>query len=90
MILEVKWSPQGTHLAAACKDGSVDILAADDLSLAGSCKGHIAAVLHVDWSADGSKLQTNSGARAPLGCACALHCVPPPPGCIAAAPRCLH
>lgn len=62
-ILEVKWSPSGKFLAAACKDGSIDILDGDDLGLVGSCKGHSAPVVHIDWAADGSKLQSNSSQR---------------------------
>lgn len=66
-INDVRWSPDGKLVAIAYNDSSVDIYKNDGYAQVGSCKGHVAGVVHIDWSTDSKYLQTNSGALGRAG-----------------------
>ena len=57
----VKFSPDGSLLAAGSHDAAVDIF---DVSKGGTrvsrCKGHSSTVTHIDWSNEGAFIMTNS------------------------------
>jgi WD40 repeat protein len=58
-VLDLKWSPDGSLLAAAAADGNTYVLKAQH-GYAEHCAltGHAAPVRQVDWSKDGATLQT--------------------------------
>mmetsp|Transcript_7472 Transcript_7472/g.24809 ORF Transcript_7472/g.24809 Transcript_7472/m.24809 type:complete len:915 (+) Transcript_7472:548-3292(+) len=60
---DIRFCPNSRFLAAASHDTFIDIFSVDeDFARIGRCSGHSATVTHIDWSADGSILATNSGA----------------------------
>ena len=62
-ILDLKYSPDGSYLAVASEDTFIDIYStARGYKRVSRCSGHSANVLQVDWSADGSIIQTASSA----------------------------
>ncbi|KAJ3021671.1 hypothetical protein HKX48_008050 [Thoreauomyces humboldtii] len=65
-IHDLKYSPNGRHLAAATHEAVIDIYAVEGAE--GTiyqrimcCRGHSSFVLAVDWSLDSLRLQSNSG-----------------------------
>uniref|UniRef100_A0A1A8UVV6 Echinoderm microtubule associated protein like 2 n=1 Tax=Nothobranchius furzeri TaxID=105023 RepID=A0A1A8UVV6_NOTFU len=65
VISNVKFSPDGNHLAVASHDNFVYIYVVTEngrkYSRAGKCVGHSSFVTHLDWSTDSKYLVTNSG-----------------------------
>eukprot|EP00735_Rhodelphis_limneticus_P013833 TRINITY_DN778_c0_g1::TRINITY_DN778_c0_g1_i1::g.18392::m.18392 TRINITY_DN778_c0_g1::TRINITY_DN778_c0_g1_i1::g.18392 ORF type:complete len:868 (+),score=361.39,sp/Q05BC3/EMAL1_MOUSE/34.07/6e-133,WD40/PF00400.27/0.14,WD40/PF00400.27/0.00013,WD40/PF00400.27/3.4,WD40/PF00400.27/1.3,WD40/PF00400.27/0.0074,WD40/PF00400.27/1.2e+03,WD40/PF00400.27/0.56,WD40/PF00400.27/0.00013,WD40/PF00400.27/0.003,WD40/PF00400.27/9.9e-06,HELP/PF03451.9/3.3e-16,HELP/PF03451.9/3.9e+03,Cytochrom_D1/PF02239.11/1.9e+02,Cytoc len=66
-ISDVKFEPQGYRIAVGSHDNFIDLynVASGDAGLElkkyATCKGHTSFITHVDWSADGRFLQSNSG-----------------------------
>jgi WD40 repeat protein len=61
-ITVLKFSPDGHYLAVGSKDKVVNIYEVPSgMKLFATCKGHSSFISHLDWSSDGSFLQTNSG-----------------------------
>lgn len=59
-IDDLKFSPDGSKLATASHDLVIDLYnARDSYSHIARCHGHSATVSHIDWSADGSIVQSN-------------------------------
>src|SRR5262249_60322877 len=54
----VCWSPDGTHLATVCKDGTAKVWDARDGRLLLNLHGHRSAVTAVSWSPEGNRLAT--------------------------------
>ncbi|XP_068183951.1 echinoderm microtubule-associated protein-like 6 isoform X2 [Antennarius striatus] len=74
VIHEMKFSPDGAYLAVGSNDGLVDVYAvAQRYKKVGECSASSSFLTHLDWSLDGSVLQTNDGAgerlfyRMPMG-----------------------
>ena len=59
-VLAVRYSPNGSLLAAATQDFKVFLMDTKTYGNKAVCVGHHAAVTHLDFSADGSILQTVS------------------------------
>lgn len=60
----VKFSPEGETLVVAADDGPIYLYAVqDEYELIGRCLRHTMPVLHVDFSADGEWIRTNSAAK---------------------------
>jgi WD40 repeat protein len=59
---DVKFSPDGSLLAASSHSGTIEIFQKKDDAWTniGTCKGHSSAVTHIDWSEDGKVLQSDS------------------------------
>ncbi|XP_071835034.1 77 kDa echinoderm microtubule-associated protein-like isoform X2 [Apostichopus japonicus] len=61
----IRYSPDGSHLAVASHDNFIYIYAVEEegrkYTKVGKCSGHSSFVTHIDWSADGKLLQSNSG-----------------------------
>lgn len=79
---EVKYSPDGSVLAAGSDDLAIDLYSVrNGYQRYARCRGHSAAVLHLDFSADGRVLQSSCNAyevrTSALGlfCCCYLECV---------------
>lgn len=66
-IAAIRFSPDGATLAAASHDGSVHIwrrhASGSGFKRTGVCRGHTSAVMHVDFSADGNSIQSDSLSR---------------------------
>jgi WD40 repeat protein/Ca2+-binding EF-hand superfamily protein len=61
-ITDIKFSPDDTFIAAACQDGNIYLYKSDDKRIfrrQAVCRGHTGAVLHIDFSAVGNKIQSN-------------------------------
>lgn len=58
-ICDVRWSPDGRFLAAASHDATITIFDAS-LNAVGACRGHSAAVRHLDWATSSAALQSAS------------------------------
>ncbi|KAJ8246474.1 hypothetical protein GJAV_G00268220 [Gymnothorax javanicus] len=74
VIQDVKFSPDGAFLAVGGGEGRVDVYAVEQrFKKVGECGRTGSLITHLDWSADGRFLQTNSGDgerlfyRMPLG-----------------------
>ena len=60
----VKFSPEGETLVVAADDGPIYLYAVqDEYELIGRCLRHTMPVLHIDFSADGEWIRTNSAAK---------------------------
>lgn len=61
-IHELKYSPDGAHLAVGSNDNSVDVYSVvQRYKKVGECIGSSSFITHMDWSADSKVLQTNDG-----------------------------
>jgi len=61
-IHDLKYSPNGLYLAVGSYDNFIDIYdVSKDYGRVGVAKGHSSYVRHLDWSADSTILQSNSG-----------------------------
>lgn len=61
-IHELKYSPDGGHLAVGSNDNSVDIYGVvQRYKKVGECIGSNSFITHMDWSTDSKHLQTNDG-----------------------------
>lgn len=61
-IHELKYSPDGAHLAVGSNDNSVDIYSVvQRYKKVGECIGSNSFITHMDWSTDSKFLQTNDG-----------------------------
>lgn len=61
-IHELKYSPDGAHLAVGSNDNSVDIYSVvQRYKKVGECIGSSSFITHMDWSTDSKVLQTNDG-----------------------------
>lgn len=61
-IHELKYSPDGAHLAVGSNDNSVDIYGVvQRYKKVGECIGSSSFITHMDWSIDSKFLQTNDG-----------------------------
>lgn len=61
-IHELKYSPDGAHLAVGSNDNSVDIYGVvQRYKKVGECIGSNSFITHMDWSTDSKFLQTNDG-----------------------------
>ncbi len=61
-IHELKYSPDGAHLAVGSNDNSVDIYGVvQRYKKVGECVGSSSFITHMDWSTDSKYLQTNDG-----------------------------
>lgn len=61
-IHELKYSPDGSHLAVGSNDNSVDIYGVvQRYKKVGECVGSTSFITHMDWSTDSKYLQTNDG-----------------------------
>lgn len=62
-IHELKYSPDGAHLAVGSNDNVVDIYGVvQRYKKVGECLGSESFITHMDWSTDSKFLQTNDGA----------------------------
>lgn len=58
----LSYSPDDAWLAVASPDGSLEILeVSEHYRLRHSCRAHSSPILHIDWSGDGTYLQTVCG-----------------------------
>ena len=63
-ITELKFSPSGDVIAVACRDNLIHLLSvADGYQRRAICRGHTSFVKNVDFSADGSVLQSADAVR---------------------------
>lgn len=61
-IHELKYSPDGAHLAVGSNDNSVDIYGVvQRYKKVGECSGSTSFITHMDWSTDSKYLQINDG-----------------------------
>ncbi|PAA71918.1 hypothetical protein BOX15_Mlig006608g1 [Macrostomum lignano] len=64
-IEDIKFSPDGQHVALASRNNKIYIYRVSSnngqLDLVAKCQGHTSFVTHIDWSADGTLLRSNSG-----------------------------
>jgi microtubule-associated protein-like 6 len=62
-IGELKYSPDGHYLAVGSNDHFIDLHDVwKGYRKIGTCKGHSSFITHLDWSSDGTALQSNDGA----------------------------
>ncbi|XP_033102726.1 77 kDa echinoderm microtubule-associated protein-like isoform X3 [Anneissia japonica] len=61
----VRYSPDGNYIAIGSHDNYIYVYAVSEngrkYSKVGKCSGHSSYVTHLDWSADSTSLQSNSG-----------------------------
>uniref|UniRef100_A0A8C4QLL8 EMAP like 2 n=1 Tax=Eptatretus burgeri TaxID=7764 RepID=A0A8C4QLL8_EPTBU len=61
----MRYSPDGTFLAVGSHDNNIYVYAVDEnggkYTRLGKCVGHSSFITHLDWSADGKHLISNSG-----------------------------
>lgn len=63
-VVELKYSPDGETLAAACKDNLIHILSVrEGYRRCAVCRGHSSYVKHIDFSEDGSIIQAADTVR---------------------------
>jgi len=63
-IVDLKYSPNGEVLAAAAQDSKIYLFGmTQGMKRMGICKGHSAAITHIDFSNDGAVLQSNCLAK---------------------------
>jgi len=63
-VQDLKFSPNGRWLAACSRDNYIYLFAAElQWKKVAVLKGHSSFALHVDWSVDSTRLQTNDGAH---------------------------
>lgn len=62
-ISDVKFSPDGTKLAVASVDTSIDVWLMPTFKRKSLCRGHKSLVQHLDWSTDSQFLQSSGGAE---------------------------
>ncbi|GLC44364.1 hypothetical protein PLESTF_000049800 [Pleodorina starrii] len=63
MVHELKYSPDGTKLAAGSHDNYIDIYdVTRHYARLARCAGHSSYITHLDWSIDGRVVQSNCGA----------------------------
>ncbi|PNH12713.1 Lipoxygenase y domain-containing protein 1 [Tetrabaena socialis] len=63
MVHELKYSPDGTKLAAGSHDNFIDIYdVTRHYARLARCSGHSSYITHLDWSLDGRIIQSNCGA----------------------------
>lgn len=61
-IHELKYSPDGSHLAVGSNENSVDVYSVvQRYKKVGECIGSSSFITHMDWSTDSKVLQTNDG-----------------------------
>ncbi|MEQ2206980.1 Echinoderm microtubule-associated protein-like 5 [Xenoophorus captivus] len=61
-IHELKYSPDGAHLAVGSNENTVDIYGVvQRYKKVGECIGSRSFITHMDWSTDSKNLQTNDG-----------------------------
>ena len=61
-VHELKYSPDGAHLAVGSNDSSVDVYGVvQRYKKVGECLGATSFITHMDWSTDSKFLQTNDG-----------------------------
>eukprot|EP00960_Hanusia_phi_P060400 764497-Hanusia_phi.AAC.2 len=62
-VTQVRFSPDGRCLAVASREQLIDLYSVEsDFRLLGTCRGHSAAVLHVDFSSDSRWLRSSCAA----------------------------
>ncbi|KAG2499991.1 hypothetical protein HYH03_002273 [Edaphochlamys debaryana] len=63
MVHEIKYSPDGTKLAAGSHDNYIDIYdVTRHYARLARCAGHSSYITHLDWSVDSRVIQSNCGA----------------------------
>ncbi|KAG2450199.1 hypothetical protein HYH02_000301 [Chlamydomonas schloesseri] len=63
MVHELKYSPDGTKLAAGSHDNFIDIYdVTRHYARIARCSGHSSYITHLDWSLDSRMIQSNCGA----------------------------
>jgi WD40 repeat protein len=63
-VMDVKFSPNRNYLAVACRDTCIYVLSVlQQYKRKAVCRGHSSFVVKVDFSVDGSVLQSNDAAR---------------------------
>ena len=61
--MELKYSPDGKLLVAGGRDGDISLHSvAKGYKRVARCRGHSSYIRHVDWSVDGTVLQSCCGA----------------------------
>ena len=63
VLHEMKYSPNGRHLAVGSNDNFVDVYSVvEGYKHVGVCSGSSSFITHLDWSVDSKYIQTNTGA----------------------------
>jgi len=63
VLHEMKYSPDGLHLAVGSNDNFVDVYSVrQGYKKVGQCAGSSSFITHLDWSEDSKYIVTNSGA----------------------------
>eukprot|EP00741_Cyanophora_paradoxa_P013196 tig00000178_g12748.t1 len=61
-VTDLKFAPDGSLLAAASRDRGIYVFSTKEFKQLGVCRGHSAAVLHMDFSADSGYLRSTCAA----------------------------